>query len=360
MALTLPPAAPGALAGCPGPGPSGASPLPAWVLAWCAAFLLVTFATYWVLGGPAFADFGTYTDIADQLVDGSTDVRVLGFEGVSRGLLRLFREAFGAADPAVRTMALFCQTLVLFTTVAAARRRDVYPANLLLVVAFFAPLLALITVRATPAYLLCAAAIGYTRTTERPRLAWVAAAAAAGLLFHLSAVFVLAGAVAAGLVPVRLSRRAFVGLAAVAGVFVLALRQSLDLSTVLAMAQGATVLANPLLTERLAYFAEVARPPSLTHLLYFAFVTFVMYRAVLLAPPHPSDRLVLTLFVMYCACLISPVVAFRNSQYLVLPVIATARRPVFGFGDGLLGQTMHVLAGAALLAVSLRGVLQLD
>ena len=332
------------------------SPFAAWMLACSLLALAATCGLYWALGGRAFADFATYADIAAELGARDAGVPVLGPEGVSRGLLQILHLVFADADRAVAATALVCQILVALAVLDAARRPEIRPENLFLAVALFAPLLALVTLRATPAYLVCAYAIAHARLSRRPRMRWAALAGLGSLLFHLSAVFVLGGALVAAVVPSRAPRMTWFGIAAGAGVGALILRQSLDVEAVLALAGGVTAVANPLLAERLTYFTDLTTPVSGAHLVYFALVSLLVYRIVFAAPPHPSDRLILSLYVMYCACLVSPVIAFRSSYYLLLPLVVTARRPVLPFGEGPFGQALHATVCAGLLAFQTTGV----
>lgn len=320
--------------------------------------LVATCGLYWAIGGRAFADFATYADIAEELGARGANLSVLGPEGLSRGLLRFFRIVFGEADPAVQAMALLAQILVALGLALAARRREILRSNLLLAVALYAPLLALITIRATPAYLVCSVAVAHARLTDRPAVRWVAAAGLGALFFHLSAAFVVAAAALAACVPRRVTRTGLFAGAAAAGVAAFALRQSVDVGTVLTFAGSATVLANPLFAERLAYFTDAASPVSVWHLVYFVVASALVLRVLFTSPPHPSDRLVLSLFALYCASLISPVVAFRNSYYLLLPLVVTARRPVLPFGEAALGQALTAAVCAVLLVFSISGVLQ--
>lgn len=339
--------------------PTRGSPMAAWLLACASLALAATCGFYWTLGSRAFADFSVYSDFADALAAGDAGgVTVLGPEGFSRGLLRLFRLVLGSGDSAAQAMVALSQVSVAAGLAVAARRREVLRGNLLLAVALYAPLMALVTVRATPAYLVCAAAIAHARLSDRPRMRSVAATGLLALFFHLSAAFVVAGAALAVCVPRRVTRTAVFAGAALVGVGALAVRRVFDVGAVLALAGSATVFANPLLADRLTYFSDLTAPVSVFHLVYFALASGLVLRVLFISPPHPSDRLVLTLFALYCASLVSPVVAFRNSYYLLLPLVVTARRPVLPFGDGVLGQALTAVVCSVLLGISVAGVLE--
>jgi hypothetical protein len=334
-----------------------ASPLPAMTTVMALGGTLAICAAYWVLGAPRFADYAEYVGVTQQLVNDPTAWPVIGPEGLSRGMLRAAASTAGDVPTGVQQVALLIQGVTLLALLWVARRREVLATNLLVSVALFAPLLALITLRATPAYLLCAAAIVAARMAERPRHLLVISAGILALAFHASAAYVVAGAVGAVVLPRRVSRKTLFVAGLAAGLVGLLVRRTIDVTAIGSLLQGAVGPAGTLLADRLVYLAGAGDPVGVLHIVYFLFVSTLMYRFVLRQPPHPSDRLVLVLFALYGALTVSPVVAVRSSHFVVLPLLLTAPAPVVDTGDAVLSQTALIAGCLGLLAFSFLGVL---
>lgn len=349
------------------PGPIGAvhdgsvgqnGPIAATFAAWCGVVIAGLITLYWTAGPWAFADHREYIGMAERLA--GMDWSWFGLEGVSRGIMRRVRLDSGSSELAVGAIAVLSQAMVVAAVIVAARTRGIDRRNLLLVIAFLAPLMSLVTYRATPAYLLCTAGLVAARLSRSPSLVPLTAVAALALLFHNSAVFVLAAVLAS--FPMRLLRQrrlVFLLIAAMAPIGLI-VRQSVDIAAVISMLRASSLVTGSLFDERVTYLLAATQPISIAHIVYFLFVTAITYRVVVQEAPNPTDPIFLAAYVLYCMTTISPVVSVRVSHFFVAPLILTARRPLVKVGDGIASQLAPMAVATALVVYSVYSVFSLD
>ena len=313
-------------------------------------------ALYWVLGAQRFADFAQYVDLSGEQANDPTFWPWYGPEGVSRGILHFASNVYGSPRNGVLAIALLTQMMMVSIVLWVSSMRRVRAENLVLTVGLFAPLLSLITLRNSPAYVLCAFAIGAARWADRPRHRLVLAAGILSLLFHLSAVYVIVGSLIATAIPARVNRQALYFSGLLAGLFGLFVRRAVDVDALRSLLPSVLGPVGALLSQRLVYLSGTADAVGLLHVIYFVFMSAVVYRLVLREPAHYSDRLILSFFLLYCVLLISPVAAIRSSHFMAVPLILTARRPFADLKEGTITHIIYVVANSALLMSSVFSV----
>lgn len=139
-----------------------------------------------------FADFNGYVSLLDSIVFNKWSVWSYG-DPLSWGVLVLFRDIFGDSYSAVQAGNLYVSVLFIVFTYTLLKYYAVSWQSILLIFATFGPLLAFITIRATPAYFLVTIA---TLEASRGRWRWLFVFAIA-VLFHSSALLALPSLVAA-------------------------------------------------------------------------------------------------------------------------------------------------------------------
>lgn len=266
-----------------------------------------------------YADFHSYEIIVQELRAQSLG-EVLVFEPFSR-LFLLLCSKLNNNPTHVATIGTYINlSIYLCAMTPISIRYATSWRNVLLLGALFSPLLAFVTLRATPAYLLVAFA--YLERSARPRRAALAALLAVG--FHISA--------AVPLIPFALTSDNRFG-----RIFSGPQTRRLDVWIVCAGAllyltwgglaaylPGlATFLQGQGEFAKFAVYAAQQGETSLMHHVYFVMVLGVMILLLIWRDFFSTrDVRYMTLsFLGYCAMAVSPVVAFRESIYWMIPLI---------------------------------------
>lgn len=298
-----------------------------------------------------YADFDTYVYYLDTLVHFPPDSWVY-FEVLSNIYLLsaywVTRSVLSAVVFAHYGLALiFIGAMVI----AFPARRSSWPV-LLLIFAILGPLLAFVTLRATPAYFLVAIAVQYA--IKRRPVAWILLLAAS--LFHISSLLAL--------LPMTLlyfernlprlmrsdrSRRYYLILI-VGIVFVAVVLPALSSSLT------SLIQAIPVISKYDAYTTEVTGQTQIGHYIFLVFVS-VLTIAFLAVRDSASSRLnfyVITSFALYVVMFFSasPVAAFRQSPFWIMPMIAVL--PLKRLGVNRVLAPVFILACAGLFAFQFR------
>jgi len=299
-----------------------------------------------VVPGSAFADFFSYEAIVEELRIGRLS-DILTFEPFSRlilyvcGALNNNPSNAAAIDYYINGFIFLCTFVPLTLRYARTWR------NVLLLGAVYSPLLAFVAYRATPAYLLAALAY-FIRKTHPGRSLGICLLAVG---FHVSAALALLPLLlttGSGLSKVFSGSRSrwmdawivFTGV-----VLYLVLGGMVD---VLPQVSG-FLLGNSELAKFATYAVGAGEVQSIMHRVYFVMVLCTVI--FLLATRRDTDtadvRYVTFSFAIYCVMSISPVVAFRQSLFwmiplaLILPLERYVNTTVLSFAYGVLCCVMY-------------------
>lgn len=292
-----------------------------------------------------YADFDTYVYYLDALVHFPPDSWMY-FEVFSNiYLLSAYWITQSVLSAVVLAHYGLAVIFIVLMAVAFPPRRSSWPV-LLLMFAILGPLLAFVTMRATPAYFLVAIAVHFA--IDRRPAAWILLLAAS--LFHISSLLAL--------LPMTLlyfernlprlmrsdrSRRYYLGvIAAIVLIAVLLPELSNSLTGL--------VQAIPVISKYDAYTTIVSGQTQIGHYLFLAFVS-VLTVAFLAVRDRASNRLnvyVLTSFALYVVMFFSasPVAAFRQTPFWIMPMIAVL--PLEKLGVNRVVAPIFILACAGL------------
>jgi hypothetical protein len=310
---------------------------------------------YWTLGPTAFADFQNYVTSAMSLAPRIADA-LLRPEGLSYSALFLMRALWENSLYGVATIIASQQVLVYGWLCWLSGRSDVEPENLLFLVALLGPLLALITIRATPAYLLCGTALFLWSRREISRRAVVLAFCLA-FAFHFSSLFYVVPLLLPYRLIASLSVRRLLVAGFGAGALMLLIRQSLDLGDVVALLAsglGAGAVSD-LIAMRLVYVSGVSGIVSPLHYLLFLLTSLIIWRGISSVRGIHQPYLAV-FYVMYCLLLLSPVAAVRISHYFTIPLLLGSTTPILSSSPTLSGFRARVLFLVALATFSFYSV----
>lgn len=320
-----------------------------------AAFLCLVSVGLLVLTTPStFADFATYEVIIEELRAASVS-DIVTVEPFSR-LFLYFCSTLNNNSAAAASVAHYANAAVSIVVLAfLALRYAPSWRNVLLLGALYSPLLVFVTIRATPAYLLVATA--YLIRDRQPRKALAAAVLAVG--FHMSA--------ALALVPLlltsknrtsRISRgreRHWLDVwIVVAGglLYVVVGGLTVNLSRLSGFLEGQSALA-----KYVAYVNAVDEAHSVMHLVYFVMTlglmtVFLICRGQFCA----RDVRYMTLsFFIYSVLTVSPVAAFRESIFWMMPLVLVM--PLHRYAHTALVSYVFCVSCVVLYAVEFYGVL---
>ncbi len=302
----------------------------------------------------AFADFASYEVIIEEL-------RAESFSGIF------------TLEPFSRLFLYFCSTLDNNSVAAASVAHYVNAGVSLLVLAFLAlryasswrnvlllgalysPLLVFVTIRATPAYLLIATA--YLIRDRQPGRAFAAAVLAVG--FHISA--------ALALVPLLLTfkhrtrrisggretRRLDLWIVVAGGVlYILVGGLTAYLSGLSGFLEGQGALA-----KYVVYINAADEVHSAMHRLYFVMTLGLMILFLICRRQFCARdvRYMTISFFMYSALSISPVVAFRESVFWMMPLVLVM--PLHRYARTAVVSYVFCVLCAVLYAADFYGVL---
>ena len=273
-----------------------------------------------------FADYYQYLLITDGLVyfySGSW----LGFEAGSNLIFLSLRLLTGDTVTAVNLAHYLLGAVYIYLYFLIVREEQVGWRGVLITFALYGSLLAFVTIRATPAYLLVTIA-ALQATRGRVSAVWLALAAT---LFHVSAVLAVPPIVLSvaqnrlrGLQWITYSTRALVGVVLGAMLLFGLLRAAF------ASALNAVIGAIPFLSKYVVYTAALdplndkgGGASSVNHLIY-AIVLSVMVLLSLLMPEERCRRMrgyVLASYAVFLLLQFSPITAYRQSQYWTLPLM---------------------------------------
>lgn len=311
---------------------------------------------------PDFADFDSYVILTDYLAF-RPQIEWMTFEPFSSGLMLLLRRLFGNSYVAVIVAHWILSASFLAFVYRMLKERSVSWQGIVLSFALLGPLLAFVLVRATPAYILILlAALDSTKGRWRT---FVLALLAVG--FHISAVLAFPPLVVSFLQSrvaladrVLRSRVVITALVGALLVFIVASNTILliyinDLVSVFSSVIGkyAVYLEGANTVAR----GGIADATSSSHIYYamFAAATCILFIS-------QSDEICVRLrafmvasFLTFFALSISPVVAFRQSIYWILPLLIYFPWAKFRFAG--FGNAAIIGSSAAIFAVGFRGVL---
>lgn len=292
-----------------------------WVTYAVIAFVIALFGIFTY--PPRYADFDTYVYYLDALVyypppswtyfEVLSNLNLLAAHWITRSVL----------SGIVFAHYLLGIVFLLAMPMAYPPRRTSWSA-LLFTFAVLGPLLAFVTLRATPAYFLIA--IGVQHAMHRRPIAWLCLAAAA--MFHISA---LLAAPSLALLYFERNLPPFLRSGQSRRYYLTVALVFIGVAAILPQLSGnlnSLVKSIPVLTKYDVYtdVSETA-VTQVGHYIFLAFV--VLLTIVFLSFQSEASRklnvYVLTSFVLYVVLFFatSPVVAFRQTPFWIMPVIAT-------------------------------------
>lgn len=226
-------------------------------------------------------------------------------------------------------------------------RRSPWP-SLLFVFSVLGPLLAFVTMRATPAYFLVA--IGVRHAIERRPSAWLLLVAAS--LFHISS---LLAAVPMALLYFERNLPGLLRSDRSKKFYLIAAVAIAAFGGVLPQVSGSVtsiIQSIPVISKYEVYTDTNSSPTQIGHYVFLAFVTMVMV-AFLTVSDEKSRRLnvyVLASFALYIMLFFSssPVAAFRQSPFWLMPMVAAIPWQKFAIKNA--AACMFIFGCAALFA----------
>lgn len=292
-----------------------------------AAFLVVRYR----FDSPDIADFPAYAYFTDVYWAGF-DRSWLVSEPLGWGLLLVLRNLAGSTDGAIQLahwlLGISTPLLILYL----ARKFEVPWQGTLVTIALFGPLLAMVTIRATPAYLLCAAA---AMIAAKGRLSSIALVGLS-ILFHNSAalavppiLLILLQKRYPTLIRPFQSRISIIVIAAVFSMVMLYFRGDLFafVETLIASTPGS-------IQKYLVYFSvetntgvntNIDLENSLFHVLFLAGATMVFSVYIFLGSQEqfPYRLFAIASFAVFLVLNINPVTAYRQSLFWIIPLLFT-------------------------------------
>jgi hypothetical protein len=274
-----------------------------------------------------FADYYQYLVITDGLVyfySGSW----IGFEAGSNLILLGLRFITGDTITAVNLAHYLLGATYIYLYFLIARDEQVGWRGVLISFALYGSLLAFVTIRATPAYLLVVIA-ALRATRGQTSAIWLALAAT---LFHVSAVLAVPPIII-GVAQNRLRALDWVTHSTRALVIVVASAMLLFglLQAAFANALNVAIEAIPFLGKYVVYTAALdplrdrggAGSASINHLIYAVTVSLLVLAAMIM-PEERCRRLrayALTSYAIFLLLQFSPITAYRQSQFWTIPLI---------------------------------------
>ncbi len=307
-----------------------------------------------------FADYNQYLLITDGLVyfySGSW----IGFEAGSNLILLGLRQITGDTVTAVNFAHYLLGITYIYLYFLIAREEQVGWRGVLISFALYGSLLAFVTIRATPAYLLVAMA-ALRATQGRTSAIWLALAAT---LFHVSAVLTIPP-ILFGVAQNRFRSLAWITYStrALAGVVAGAMLLFGLLRAAFANAINAAIGAIPFLGKYVVYTAALdplkdkgeGSSTSINHLIY-ALIMSLLVLVAMIMPDERCRRLrgyFLTSYAIFLLLEFSPITAYRQSQFWAIPLMLIF--PWHRFVPGGFRSVLLVVACLAFFAITARGV----
>jgi len=277
------------------------------------------------------ADYDAYAYFTDVYWSGFDRSWILS-EPFGWGSLLLLRWVTGSTHYAI----VAAHWLLSLTTRAAilllSSRYRLKWQGVMMSIAMFGPLLAIVTIRATPAYLLC---VGAALLAARGSL-FAVVLAGLGVLFHNTTILAL--------IPIFLilfqkkfpnsvkifeNKVAIIVISAITGIIFLFYRQDLFniFENIIALAPG-------FMQKYVVYFtsggSEAAvnaarEPTSLFHIFFIAGATimFAMYIFLSGEEQRPYRLFAISSFAIYIVLSTNPVTSFRQSIFWIIPILLT-------------------------------------
>jgi hypothetical protein len=327
-----------------------------------AALFVAFLAVRYRFDSPDIADFPAYAYFTDVYWAGF-DRSWLFSEPLGWGMLLLLRNLTGSTDGAIQVAHWLLGISTPLLLLYIARHFNIAWQGTIASVALFGPLLAMVTIRATPAYLLCAVA---ALLAAKGRLASIGLIVLA-MLFHNSAALTL--------VPVALillqrrypslarpleSRLAIISIAALLSITMLYFRTELFqfIESIIAQTPGS-------IQKYLVYFAvgnaEAGNAvdtgqDSTFHILFLGGASIVLVSYIFLSTTEqiPFRLFAISSFTIFLLLNINPVTAYRQSLYWIIPLLFTF--PWSRLHPKIFFSIFLTLVSAALFGFNLLGV----
>lgn len=266
------------------------------------------------------ADYSTYVGLIEKMrMLSFTDL--LTFEPLSRGLMLLSIRIFGDSSAAISMLHFVNITvfLILFSDVCFRYARDWR--NIALVFSLFGPLLALVTIRATPAYLLlCYAYFNVGRCSWKALLLCFIA-----IGFHMSALLALPPMLLAIISTTKEEVKTLELPKVDIAITLLALLVYLNIRLIIQFVSILISWLNGLgpLDKFSVYLTNIASAQSIFHRLYFVGCFCIVIIACLNSKYFSRTiiRYLSISFLSYATLCISPVAAFRESIFWIMPLL---------------------------------------
>lgn len=273
-----------------------------------------------------FADYDLYHNIVEDLV-GSSDVGP--YEWASYKTFQIIANTFVDSTDAIRWIYFLNFFIFSVAIVFATKFTQDSAGGLLLAVAMFAPLLAFVTLRATPAYLLVLCAVLLTGNNQK-RISSVFALIA--ILYHISAVIPAIVVIFINFKKIKsenflkcLSMMVYL----IAGVNFL----SFFTETNLLPSMIGDVISNFKYIDKYNAYADNSQGFSVIHYLYLALSVGLFFLMQSSRSCFKQELYVYfhIMMLIYCIMMLSPVAAFRISIFYLLPmIILMPWRLIFG------------------------------
>jgi hypothetical protein len=277
------------------------------------------------------ADYDAYAYFTDVYWSGFDRSWILS-EPFGWGSLLLLRWITGSTHYAIVAAHWLLGLTTCAATLLLSYRYRLKWQGVMLSIAMFGPLLAIVTIRATPAYLLC---VGAALLAARGHLLAVALAGV-GILFHNTTILAL--------IPILLilfqkkfpnsvtifeNKAVIIVVSAITGLIFLFYRQDL-----FSIFENLIAFAPGFMQKYIVYFtsggSEAAmnaarEPTSIFHIFFIAGATLMFALYILLSgeEQRPYRLFAITSFAIYIVLSTNPVTSFRQSIFWIIPILLT-------------------------------------
>jgi hypothetical protein len=289
-----------------------------------AAIIACIVGVWMVTAASRFADFDTYVLYLDQLVH-FPPANWWYFETLSNSYLLLLHNLTQSVETSIEVAHYLLAVIFVLFLVAAFPPKTSSWASILFFFCLLGPALAFVTLRATPAYFLIA--IAALHAIRHDRRTWIYTLVA--FLFHASALLAIPPMALLywqdrlpGFMKGKRSLLMFAGMLVLLFPVAILLPQITRSAVTL-------IQSTPYLSKYIAYTDEVLPSDHVTSVNHYIFLVFVViYSGIFFAKVKSRDRRIFiyalsSLFIYVLSFFsLSPVAAFRQAPFFLLPMIS--------------------------------------
>lgn len=326
--------------------------LTAFKILWLSVFFIVLIVRF-SFSPDQFADFESYVNLADQLYTTEISQWIL-FEPISNGILFLFRLLAGDSLNAVYLAYWYLSAVFLIGTAILCYQQGVTWQGVVLALGVYGALLAFVTVRATPAYILVALAVIQARNGQwRSILMCIIATT-----FHISAILSIPAIfVCVAQKRIKMCYRFFeLNLVCYSIFFGIFLSSTLFHNQIIAFIIWVISSSGGAIEKYLTYVNDVESAKSNNHLIYFIISSVLVLVALNKNKGVISLRgYILTSYFLFSLLSFSPVTAFRQSLFWTIPTLLLI--PWGSLFNNSFSSVLVIVVGLIFFGYGLNGVL---